>query len=215
VKAIATTLTHRVMMPETGGSAPHPALILLHGRGADEDDLVGITQDLDERLLVLSARAPFPFPYGGFTWYDAGADGTPDPLHFAESCNRLSAFIDDVLRSYPVDADRLFLLGFSMGAVMSLVAGLTRPEKFRGVSANSGYLPEHAGVHYRWDALASLNIFLAHGTQDPVVPVELARRAKDLLTDTCPLLRYREYPVGHELGPQSVADIAAWMGLLL
>ncbi len=215
MKTIASTLHHRMMMPETGEQGPHPTLVLLHGRGADEDDLVGVTQALDERLLVLSVRAPFPFEYGGFTWYDAGPDGTPDPARFGESHERLSTFIDDVLRSYPVDPTRVFLLGFSMGAAMSFAAALTRPGLFRGVSINSGYLPEHVNVDYRWEALSSVSIAVAHGTQDPVVPVELARRAFALLKGRAPNFRYTEYPMGHEMSEASIADIAHWMQALM
>ncbi len=215
MKAIASTLQHRLMMPETGAPGPHPTLVLLHGRGADEDDLIGLTQHLDQRLLVLSVRAPFAFEFGGFTWYDAGVDGTPDPVRFAESRERLSTFLDDMLQSYPVDRERLFVLGFSMGAAMALVAALERPELFHGVSINSGYLPERTNVKYRWDALSTLDILLAHGTQDPVVPVELARRARALLSDHVPKLQYKEYFMGHEISGESLADIAQWMQQLL
>ncbi len=215
MKPITTSLIHRVMMPETGAAGPHPTLVLLHGRGADEDDLVGITQYFDERLLVLSVRAPFPFEYGGFTWYDAGPDGTPDAVRFGESHERLAAFLDDIVQAYPVDPARLFLLGFSMGAAMSLVAALTRPHRVRGVSVNSGYLPERVNLEYQWDAVGPMQMILAHGTLDPVIPVERARRAHTLLAARIPSLRYTEYVMGHEMSQESIRDVAQWMGPLV
>ena len=215
MKPISTSLDHRIIMPESASPGAHPTLVLVHGRGADEEDLVGLARFFDERLLVLSVRAPFRFEYGGYTWYEAGVDGSPDPGRFSESHDRLSTFLDDALRSYPVDATRLFLLGFSMGAVMSLAAALTRPMLFRGVSANSGYIAENTPLQYRWDDLSSLNIFLAHGTEDPVVPVQLGRRARLLLEQSGARLVYREYPMGHEIGQLSIVDIAGWMSPLL
>ena len=208
---IASTLIHRLMMPETGAEAPHPTLILCHGRGADEDDLAGLARYLDERLLILSVRAPFPFEFGGYTWYDAAPDGTPDVPRFRESHERLSTFIDDAIRLYPVDHSKVFVLGFSMGAAMSLVEALARPQLFRGVSINSGYLPHQEIVEYRGESLPSLNILLAHGTEDPVIPVERARQTKTALERLGVRPHYTEYRMGHEISDASLGAIVAWM----
>ena len=89
MKTINTALFHRVLPPEADSSGPHPALILLHGMGADEEDLIGLVPELDDRLMVLSVRAPFPFPSGGYTWYSFGEIASPDPVTFADSCDRL------------------------------------------------------------------------------------------------------------------------------
>ncbi|MEE8112746.1 MAG: hypothetical protein V3T23_00185, partial [Nitrososphaerales archaeon] len=120
MKTITTTLVHRILPPENSTSTTHPTLIMLHGRGADEEDLLGLVPYLDERLFILSVRAPFPFPYGGgYTWYDIGTVGTPEPTMFKESCEKLSTFVHDALANYPIDAPHIYLLGFSMGTVMS------------------------------------------------------------------------------------------------
>lgn len=127
------TLEHRVLLPEGTHAARHPTLIMLHGRGADEEDLVGLAEKYDPRLLVLSVRAPYPFASGsGFTWYNAGSIGTPDPVMFRQSYDRLSGFVDDAIRKYPVDPSNVYLLGFSMGSVMAFALSLTRPELLGG-----------------------------------------------------------------------------------
>jgi hypothetical protein len=117
MKTIATSLFHRVLEPENSTAAVHPTLIMLHGRGADEEDLLGLSSFLDNRLLIISARAPFGFPYGGYTWYDIGQVGVPLPGMFDESYAKLNTFVDDVLRGYPVDPSRLYLFGFSSDVV--------------------------------------------------------------------------------------------------
>jgi phospholipase/carboxylesterase len=189
---------------------------MLHGRGADEEDLLGLASYLDERLAVVSARAPYPFEYGGgFTWYDIDETGVPDPEMFRTSYDRLTAFVKEVLDGYPIDRSNLFLLGFSMGSMLSFSLALTRPELFRGVIANSGYVPEGTDLVLRWNELASTAFFIAHGTFDPVIPVGLGRRTRDQFQTSNASWVYREYPMGHEISPESLTDAAQWLKELL
>ena len=211
VKPVEASLVHRLVPPRTSGDT-HPALIMLHGRGADEGDLLGLAPYLDERLLVISARAPYAFQYGGgFTWYNIDENGSPDLEMFHSSYDRLSAFVGEVLERYPVERDRIFLLGFSMGTMMSLALSLTRPYLFRGVIANSGYVPEGTGLSFRWDELSSTAFFIAHGTFDPVIPVDMGRRTRDLFQSSNASWAYTEYPMAHEIGPESLTDAADWL----
>lgn len=212
MKPVETSLIHRLLVPESVRLDSYPALVLLHGRGADEEDLAGLAEHLDERLLILSARAPFPFLYGGgYTWYEAGEGGVPEPMMFRTSYDRLSLFLHDVIAKYPVDASRLFVLGFSMGAVMSYALALTRPETFRGVIPHSGYIPEGTHLAYRWSDIPSTEFFIAHGTLDPVIPVDASRRARQLLERAGARLVYREYAIGHQICEESLAEISAWL----
>jgi phospholipase/carboxylesterase len=216
MSGIPTTLEHRVLLPEGGETAKHPTVIMLHGRGADEEDLIGLAKYYDPRLLILSVRAPYPFADGGgYTWYDVGAVGTPDPVMFRLSYDRLSHFVDDALHAYPVDPSCVILLGFSMGTVMAFALSLTRPELFRGVIANSGYVPEGTHLSFRWRELGNLAYFIAHGREDPVIPIDFARRAKRLFEDSTAQVEYREYDMVHEISEESLRDSAAFLEGLL
>ncbi len=209
---IDSTLIHHVVPPASPSSGPHPALLLLHGRGADEEDLLGLAEFLDDRLFLMSVRAPFPFGMGGgYTWYDAGTLGEPDPAMFRTSYDALSTFVDDALKGYPIDSRRFFLLGFSMGTVMSYALALTRPSLVRGVVANSGYLPEGTHLSFQWTDLANTDFFIAHGTEDTVIPVALARRARLLFDQAGARYTYREYPMAHQISEESLADSVAWL----
>ena len=216
MKPISSSLIHRVLMPERSTGTMYPTLLMLHGRGADEEDLLGLSSYLDDRLLILSVRAPLPFTYGGgYTWYEFDAVGTPEPNMFRESYEKLVLFLDDALKAYPIDKKKIFLFGFSMGAMMSYSLSLTRPEVFRGVMANSGYIPEGTYLTYRWKDIAHLEFFIAHGSLDPVIPATLGKRAKDLLKAEGARLTYKEYPMGHQISEESLADLAAWLKLRL
>lgn len=211
MKPILTTLHHCVLMPESAGAGPHPLLVLLHGRGADEEDLLSLAPLLDRRLLILSVRAPRPFQGGGYTWYELGGPvGQPEQVSFQASVDALMAFLKDARAGYPVDPERVYLFGFSMGAVMALALSLAHPEMFRGVCAHSGYVPEPLPV--RWDSLAGPEFVLLHGTDDPVIPVAMARRAQRLFAASNARFLYREYPMQHEISDESLSDVRQWIG---
>lgn len=212
MKAIDTALYHRVLLPEHAKAGRHPTLIMLHGRGADEEDLLGLAPYLDDRFLILSPRAPNPFPSGGgFTWYDVGSLGVPDAATFAASYGSLDRFVADAIAGYPVDAANVFLFGFSMGSVMSYALALTKPRLFRGVVANSGYIPEGTSLELQWKSLAGLEFLVTHGTEDPIIPVEMARHAKELFDHSTAAVTYREYPMGHQISEESLADVNGWL----
>jgi phospholipase/carboxylesterase len=212
MEAIESTLFHVVKEPRRTDVAVHPALILLHGRGADEEDLLGLSPSLDRRFLILSVRAPYSFEYnGGFTWYDVDEVGTPEPAMFKSSYDKLSAFMSDALARYPVDKKHLYLLGFSMGTVMSYALSLTHPGLFRGIVANSGYIAERTHLSYQWDQLHNSEFFVTHGTNDPVIPVQFARRAKELLETARAHVEYKEYPMAHQISGESLQDFSLWL----
>ncbi len=211
MKTISSSLYHRVLPPEPSGTALHPAIIVLHGRGADEEDLLGLAPLLPRQAFVVSARAPFPYEGGGYTWYDVQEFGKPDGSRFRESCDRLETFLADVRNGYPVDPGAIVLFGFSMGAVMSLSTALVSPETVRGVSANSGYVPEGTHLAFRWQDLADTAFFITHGTLDPVIPVALAHRARLMFERSNAPFQYREYPAGHELTDDALRETVEWM----
>ncbi len=212
MKPIASTLYHRILLPEHSTAERHPALIMLHGRGADEEDLLGLAPYLDDRFLIISPRAPRPFASnGGFTWYDVGTIGVPDAATFASSYDLLNRLITDAVAGYPIDPGQIFLFGFSMGTVMSYALALTKPGFFRGVAANSGYVPEGTSLALQWNNLAGTDFFITHGTEDPVIPIEAARHARALFERSTATVMYREYPMGHQISDESFADVNAWL----
>lgn len=211
MKQIESTLQHILIPPEAPAGEKHPTVIMLHGLGADEHDLAGLAQYLDSRLLTISVRAPFTLEWGGYKWYDFREAGMPDPVLFTESCDNLTQFISDALRHYPVMHSQLYLLGFSMGTVMSLAMALSRPELFRGVVANSGYLSEEKQLHYRWNELGNTDFFVAHGLFDQVIPVQASRMIKERFEAAGKEIEYHEFPMAHEISSESLNAMTKWL----
>ncbi len=210
----ALSLEHLVQQPRTASAAP-PLLIMLHGVGSNERDLFGLAAQLDTRFLTLSVRAPLRMGADNFGWYLVDwSSGTPqyDPAQVAESQHILRQFIADAVPAYGADAARVYLMGFSQGAIMSASLTLTHPDLVAGAVLMSGRtLPEAVAARADDAALAGTPIFIAHGTADTVLPVSDGRRSRDIFSALPVDVTYREYPMAHTISPQSLADIAAWL----
>jgi phospholipase/carboxylesterase len=207
----SSSLVSKIAPLSTNESGPHPALVFLHGRGTDENDLLGLTPSLDPHLLIASVRAPYRFSHGGYTWFDVDENGAVNIDQLLNSRDFFLRWLDDFQQKYPVDPSKLFLFGFSQGAMMSLAISLSNPKRFKGIAAHSGLLPQHDRLSYRWNNLDDLSFFIAHGEQDPVVPIELGRQAHRQLVQANANVLYREYPIQHTISDESLSDISTWL----
>jgi phospholipase/carboxylesterase len=207
----ASLLFYKAVPPRTHNAGPHPTLILLHGRGTDENDLLSLTPSFDPRLLVVSIRAPHRFLFGGYTWFDLDEQYGVNTSQLLEGCDALIRCLDDIQVKYPIDVKHIFLFGFSMGAMMSLTVSLSHPDRFKGIIAHSGLLPQDTSLKYRWNDLDGISFFIEHGTQDPIVPVELGKQIYRLLLDAKADVVYREYPIQHTISEESLNDAAYWL----
>jgi phospholipase/carboxylesterase len=183
------------------------ALVLLHGRGADEHDLFPLLDVLDpaRRLHGYCPRGPLSLPPGGAHWYVVPRVGYPDPATFAASYAEGSAWLD----SLPYE--RVVLGGFSQGCVMALALGLGlgRPRPV-AVCGFSGFIPVVEG--WSLDVSRPLPpIALGHGTYDQVIPVEFGEDARDTLVAAGADVLYREYPLPHTLDEQFLLDVRDWL----
>ncbi|QQS48671.1 MAG: alpha/beta fold hydrolase [Acidobacteriota bacterium] len=209
------SLFHHAAPPKSGGAERPPLLLLLHGFGSNEDDLFSLSPYLDERFLIISARAPVTLGPMSYAWFSLGfsPEGVLVNTEEAES-SRLTVrrFIDEVIDFYQVDPGAVYLMGFSQGAMMSLATALTHPGIAAGVVAMSGrILPQTVSQVTDRNALFGLPIFIAHGTRDMVLPIHHGRATRDLL-ETLPVdLDYREYQMGHEVSAESLQDITSWL----
>lgn len=204
-------LTHLVRLSrdrsDERGSA---GLLLLHGRGADEADLMGLEAALDPGLTVISARAPFRLGYG-FAWYGMAQVGSPEEETLHASLLELQEFVEGVVPAYELDPGRLFVMGFSQGAVMSAALALTMPERVRGVVMHSGYVPVESGLEFKLEEVRGKPFFVAHGMYDEVIPVRLGRHARDYLNGIGAMVTYQEYPIGHSISEESLDDLSEWL----
>lgn len=208
------SLVHRVRKPTASEPGTPPLLLLLHGVGSNEEDLMGLAPHLDGRFFVVSARAPIPLRPGAYAWYPVafGPQGpVGDPAAAEQSRQALLRFLPEVTSAYNLDPNRVYLLGFSQGAIMSLAVALTQPEVLAGVVLLSGRLyPEKLRERVDPTRIADLPIFVGHGTEDTVLPIHHGREIRQVLQNLPVRLSYHEYPMSHEISPQTLQDIQNW-----
>jgi phospholipase/carboxylesterase len=207
-------LVHLVRQPVIE-SGPPPLLLLLHGVGSNEHDLFGLAPFLDKRFLVISVRAPNTQGPGSYAWFEVNF--TPQgpvikPEQAVASHKALITFLEEAITTYNVDPKRVYLMGFSQGAIISASVALIQPELVAGAVLMSGRIPPEIRTHIAsHEKLSGLPLLVVHGTADKVLPITYGRESRDLLASLPVDLIYHEYPMGHEVSQESLSDVTTWL----
>jgi phospholipase/carboxylesterase len=207
-----SALTYR----ERPAAGPAEGLLVLHhGRGADENDLLSLGDVLDreQRLHVVTPRAPLQLPGSpGYHWYVVPRVGYPDPETFQSAYRKLADFHDELWERTGIAPEQTVFGGFSMGSVMSYSLGLgpDRPAP-AGILAFSGFIPTVDGWQPSLADRTGTRAFVAHGRRDPIMGVDFARQARALLEAGGLDVEYHESDAGHHIDPAHVAPAVDWL----
>ena len=208
----------RIMVRDPSSSTEDgvPLLILLHGYGSNEEDLMGLAPYMDPRFRIVSIRAPEALDQGGYCWFPIGVG--PEGLHirFEDAIaarDQLLPMIEDLKSTYTTSGEHTILLGFSQGASMALGVALCKPDTVAGVVFLSGrcvaeMVPEE---EEKRRALEQKPVLMTHGRFDPLIPIEQGREAVELLQQLALDLTHREYDMGHEINQDCLSDVTAWL----
>ena len=196
----------------------YPMIILLHGFGAHMGDLASLAPAIDANGYVyIFPNAPIPFEIGpgatGYGW--TYPRRIPQELRRADDVDSvvdmLATLVDEVTEHYATEPGEIILGGFSQGGMMTYRYGLPNPGKFKGLVALSAVVPEEDTMRERLPADRSQPIFVAHGTADMVIEVQMARDTREFLLAEGYAPVYHEYPMAHEISQQTLTDLAAWI----
>jgi phospholipase/carboxylesterase len=194
-----------------------PLLILLHGYGSNEADLFSFAPELPEELLIISARAPLSLGFGGFSWYSINFDATSNSKfsnleEARQSIDKIEEFIDEIVKKYKVNSNKIFLLGFSQGAILSCALAMRNPQKIKNILVLSGYInTELTPQDLTPEKVKELDFFISHGTVDQVLPIEWVRKSLLILDSLKISYNFNEYPIGHGINPQNFEDFKNWI----
>ncbi len=190
-------------------------LVLHHGRGADERDLLRLADllDPDQRLHVVTPRAPLTLGSPGYHWYLVPRVGYPDHDTFQAARGALAELHDRLWEETGMTPARTVLGGFSMGTVMSYAMALSadRPA-VAGILAFSGFVPVVEGWQPHFEDRQGTRVFIAHGRRDPIIEVGFGQRARDLLEAGGLEVEYHESDIGHQIDPAHLALAREWLG---
>ncbi len=190
-------------------------LILHHGRGADEHDLLGLADVLDpeRRWHVITPRGPLTIAgWPGYHWYTVPRVGYPDPTTFRQASDQLAAFHDEMWARTGIGPENTVFGGFSMGSVMSYALGLSgdRPAP-AGLLAFSGFIPTVDGWQPDLASRPRLPVFVAHGRRDPIMDVAFARSARERLEAGGLPVEYHESDAAHQIDPAHIPAATRWL----
>lgn len=208
------SLVHVVRQPSVHSEHP-PLIVLLHGVGSNEHDLFGLAPFLDGRFVVASVRAPLTVGPDAYGWYPIwmSANGIEHDADGARQGREIAlGAINELAELYDVAADRVYVMGFSQGAVTALGIALMAPEIVAGAVIMSGHLLKDVAAYAASATrLNGLPIFVSHGVYDNVLPIESGRLIEKYLKGTTAALTYKEYPMAHTVSEDSLRDIATWL----
>lgn len=199
-------------VPARAGNGPHPALVLMHGLGTDENDLLPLADSLPPEFWIISLRAPWTTPFGGYAWYGFGQGLEPDEKTLNDSVRRVGAFLDELADRFPaVDQKAVYVGGFSQGGVMAATLTCARSARgMRGSLVLSGYLPEKACPQ---PIPSGYPVFWGHGRLDPVVPYSRGEEGSSRLIALGASVTFSGYPIAHTISPEEMADIRQWLAV--
>jgi phospholipase/carboxylesterase len=212
----SSTLEYLALIPEGyQDEATYPLLFWLHGFGADMHDLASLAAAIHPSgYLHVLPNAPL----GGFSgpegtvraWFERGGKERPGSVRLA--LTGLDVLVREVLARFRIPSGQALLIGFSQGANLALRYGIPRPEKFAGLAALSCSLRQPDDLLADLPVTRSQPIFLAHGLEDEMVPVECSQRVYGFLTEQEYLPKYQAYPrMGHEINEELLEDLTKWI----
>ena len=192
------------------------AAILLHGWAGDETVMRVFDQVVPKTVTIIRPRAPIALAEGGYIWFDHRNQGDDQrQAGHRRATDRLTHFLEQLPTVYPIDPQRLLLIGFSQGGVMCNFIALSRPDLVAGVAPLAARLIDPPAPLPRAASLIGLPVFIAHGTKDPIIPIEEARHSRRIYRQLGAHITYGEYATGHKMNTQARRDLTAWVQRML
>lgn len=206
---------YKVREPLTKSETPPPLMLLLHGYGADVNDLFSFADQMPEDFLVVSLQAPMDLGGGQYAWYPLRFEGgraIADEARAGESIAYIHGFLSYLEGQRSIDKQRIYLMGFSQGTIMSYGLALLHPGEIRGVAGFSGRMLQSIRPQIQADARhKDLRVFVTHGTQDQVISLATGEEAVTYLRSLGVAPLFKTYRAGHTILPEMMRDMLIWL----
>ncbi len=190
-------------------SRKYPVIFALHGRGSDEQDMLQALTPLKEDCVILSIRGPQP-QGNGFAFFPIIRFGSPKIEAFDAIVESLTSFIHEADERYPIDPAQKYLFGFSQGAILSMTLALKMGNQIRGIVALNGYIPQHIRDARKNLPVDQVDLYILHGTEDPIFPIQIGRDNAQFFADAGGRLTYGEFVVAHDISFEEQVAYTNW-----
>jgi phospholipase/carboxylesterase len=188
----------------------YPAIFIMHGIGSNEQNMLSLVNDLEDQFYIFSIRGHLSQP-PGFAYFTIQGYGKPHREVFDQGVSKLTSFIDYACEQYPLDKNRLYLLGFSQGAILAMTLGLTLGNQIKGIIALSGYIPAFVKEEYNIKPVEQLSAFISHGEMDQVLPFEWGLENNEYFRKLGAKVTFNTYQEGHTVSAQNQQDFLQWI----
>ncbi|AIQ12766.1 alpha/beta hydrolase [Paenibacillus durus] len=188
----------------------YPVLFALHGKGSNEQDLLGLAAPLKSKFILIGIRGDLPLGQG-YQYYELRSLGKPIREMFDRAVVRLEAFIEYATEKYAVDPARRYVLGFSQGAILAMTLALTMGDRIKGIVALNGYIPDFVKKEYPHRSVMNMSIFISHGEFDPVFPVLIGYETANYFKNLNDRVVFKTYPSGHEVTGSNRQELLSFL----
>jgi len=204
--------TYRLRMPP---AKPKSILVMIHGWMGDENSMWVLAHNVSPEIAILAPRGTFAVPQGGYSWREIrpGTWGMANLDEFRPAADALVALVDDWAVSADVDGNQFDLMGFSQGTALSYTIALLYPQRIRRLAALSGFIPEGGQALLTTERLTGKQVFVSHGRQDDLIPVEQSRMAVAQLELAGAQVTYCESDAGHKVSKECLKEMGIFFGI--
>jgi phospholipase/carboxylesterase len=204
------SLLYKIYLPDNIiEGKKYPVVYAMHGRGSDEEDILGLVEELKNDFILIGIRGSL-IQGSGFAYFSIKGYGNPNRESFDNSIENLKEFIHKIAETYPIDVNMQYLLGFSQGAILSMTLALVMGNRIRGIAALSGYVPKFVKEEYEMKSTDEVAIFISHGDFDPIFPLDTGNENYSFFRERSRNVSFISYPMGHEVSVENKKDMIKW-----
>jgi len=202
---------YSIRLPKTiENGRKYPVIFALHGIGYNEQFLMEAVSELEDEYIIIGVRGDLPYEQG-YAYYYLKGYGNPERDQFDGAVEKLKSYLQYAFETYPIDQKRVYLIGFSQGAILSMTLGLVLGDTVKGIVPMNGYIPEFVKAEYPLKSISTLSVFLCQGASDPIFPIHIGQANYDYFSDKTESVKYTIYPADHTVTSNNKKDVAAWL----
>lgn len=192
-----------------------PVIFMLHGYGSNKDDLFSLKDGISDEITIISLQAPYGISDWGYAWYSIilSPDFQYDKEQFQSSLSEIYQFIKQACIQFDLDENRITLLGFSQGCILSLALALLYPNKIKKVVALSGFIQKDFLnlTEIKEKNFKDTHIYMSHGISDTIIPIAWADESAEMLKNLNINLLYEKFEQGHQVSLQNYQSLCRWI----